>query len=122
MYVVTIIALKISLGLFMKRITTKNWQNYVIYSVIAVTCLSGGMSIGFGILRCGNPNNFNGSNLERQCWGGTEAILAFAYQQGTVTTLTDLILTILPVSILRKSKMDLKSKIYLGIILLLGCL
>jgi hypothetical protein len=73
----------------------------------------------FTIFLCGNPNGFLLKSLENKCVSRTVQ-LGLAYEQCAVATITDWIFATLPFFILRDSKLDSRSKISVGFILMLG--
>ncbi|OCL06326.1 hypothetical protein AOQ84DRAFT_223942 [Glonium stellatum] len=121
-YIVTMCILKISLGIFFNRIVVKPWQRYVIFGVVAVSTLQSLASFFFIIFRCGpSPGHYLVMQLEGKCaprWLN----LLFLYMHAGITTITDWIFAMLPVSILWHTKMDVRSKLSVGFILTLSTL
>lgn len=114
--------LKISLGVFFSRIVVKTWQLWTIYITVTVNVLSSAASFFYALFRCGaNLDIYVYRQLANQCTPrGLDRF--FAYQQASVTTLTDCVFAILPVFILWNASMDARTKISVGFILSLGAL
>ncbi|KAF2265167.1 hypothetical protein CC78DRAFT_207671 [Lojkania enalia] len=121
-YIITIMVMKISLGIFFARIVVKTWQLWTIYFTVAVNILSSAASFFYCLFRCGtNLDAYVFYQLADKC---TPRALDrfFAYQQASFTTLTDCIFATLPIFILWNSSMDTTSKISVGLILSLAAL
>ncbi|KAF2469809.1 uncharacterized protein BDR25DRAFT_39860 [Lindgomyces ingoldianus] len=121
-YLLTILVLKISLGIFFSRIIVKRWQAGTIWITVGISILSGTSSLFYVFFRCGaNLNHYVYRQLENKCTSrGLDRF--FAYQQASFTTLTDCIFATLPIFILWNSGMDTRSKISVGLILSLAAL
>ncbi|KAF2740798.1 hypothetical protein EJ04DRAFT_518570 [Polyplosphaeria fusca] len=123
-YVLTVMVLKISLGIFFTRIVIRRSQLYVIYTAVTCSMISSILSFFYVLLRCGNViNDYVYQQLANNCTPRS-ADLFVAYQQASITTLTDCILAALPILILWDANMDIRSKLSVGFILSLaafGC-
>lgn len=121
-YVITILILKVSLGIFFSRIIVKHWQLILIHITIAVSAISSTASFFYIIFRCGSsPDNYVFQQLANNCAPrGLDRF--FAYQNAAFSTLTDIIFATLPFFILWNTSMDRRSKISVGIILSLAAL
>ncbi|KAF2795352.1 hypothetical protein K505DRAFT_302186 [Melanomma pulvis-pyrius CBS 109.77] len=121
-YIVTVMMLKISLGIFFARIVVASWQLMTIYITVAVNVFSSTASFFYALLRCGaNLDLYVYKQLADHCTPrGLDRF--FAYQQASFTTLTDGIFICLPIFILWNASMDLRSKISVGFILSLAAL
>ncbi|KAH7128816.1 hypothetical protein B0J11DRAFT_578987 [Dendryphion nanum] len=121
-YLITVMVLKISLGIFFARIVIQRWQLLTIHCTVGINVVSSIASLFYVIFRCGsNPDNYVYQQLEWKC---APRVLDrfFAYQSAAVTTLTDCIFAILPIFILWNASMDRRSKISVGLILSLAAL
>jgi hypothetical protein len=118
----TMMTLKISLGIFFARIVIKPWQVGLIYVNVGVNIFSSLAAFFFCLFRCGsNIDNYVLMQLADMCT--TRTLDRFiAYQQAAVTTLTDIVFVTLPVLILWNSNMSKRSKISVGLILCLATL
>ena len=118
-YLVTIIFLKLSLGVFFLRICVKKWQKYLIYAVMVVNTAMNIFDAFFLTFMCGKPGNFLLAGLEGKCLPN-RVLVSIAYQQGAVTTSTDFIFALLPTTILWNANMDRRTKSVCAFVLSLG--
>lgn len=118
-YLITTIFLKLSLGVFFLRICIKKWQKYLIYSIMAFNTFINIFHILFITFMCGHPGNFLLNAVEGKCVSN-DTILAVAYEQGVVTTSTDWIFAVLPITILWNAQMDRRTKSVCAFVLSLG--
>ncbi|KAL6706069.1 hypothetical protein ACN47E_006171 [Coniothyrium glycines] len=122
MYVVAMMTLKISLGIFYARIVVKTWQLAVIYTTVGINIFSSLASFFYCLFRCGpNLNMYVLQQLAYKCTPH-KFDLFMAYQQAAFNTLTDLMFFLLPFCILWNSNMDRRTKISVGFILCLAAL
>lgn len=124
MYIIAMMVLKISLGIFFARIVIKRWHFLLIYITVGVTIFSSAAAFFYSLFRCGpNIDDYVIQQLTGKCM--PRYLDRFmAYQQAAFVTLTDLVFVMLPVSILWNSNMSRRSKISAGAILglaTLGC-
>ncbi|KAH8727279.1 hypothetical protein GQ44DRAFT_704780 [Phaeosphaeriaceae sp. PMI808] len=119
-YLITIMSLKISLGIFLVRVIVEDWQRWVIYVTVAINIISSVATLFYVLLRCGAPAKYAIiKQLQSQC--APRALdLFFGYQQASLTTLTDFIFATLPIFILWKSIMGTRTKVVTGFILTIG--
>ncbi|KAF2119965.1 hypothetical protein BDV96DRAFT_641832 [Lophiotrema nucula] len=121
-YLITIMMMKISLGIFFARIVVKTYQLWLIYITVGLNVLSSAGSVFYCILRCGaDLDQYVSRQLQDLC-PSRNLDRFFAFQQASVTTLTDCILATLPVLILWNASMDKRSKVSVGLILSLAAL
>lgn len=118
-YLITTVFLKLSLGVFFLRICIKKWQKNLIYGIMVFNTLINLFHILFITFVCGRPGNFLQRAIEGKC-ASNEAILGIAYEQGVVTTTTDWIFAILPITILWHAQMDRRTKSVCAFVLSLG--
>ncbi|KAK8041091.1 hypothetical protein PG994_014098 [Apiospora phragmitis] len=121
-YGATMMFSKISIGVFILRVTT---NRYHIWTVWAIMVLTAGVCSGFIVatmFHCAPINDFWGSP---QSAGRSSCIdgrvmrdLAYAYSAGTL--LIDLTLVVLPLMIVWKLKMSLKTKLGLSVLIFSG--
>ncbi|KAL5113711.1 hypothetical protein ACEQ8H_008416 [Pleosporales sp. CAS-2024a] len=119
-YVVAMMMLKISLGIFFVRIVVKPWQLGLIYVNVGVNMFSSTATFFYVLFRCGpNLDRYVLQQLADQC---TSRRLDnfIVYQQAAITTLTDLVFVTLPIFILWNANMSRRSKISAGFILILA--
>ena len=118
----TVMTLKISLGIFLARIVVKRSHLLIIYIAVAASTISSLASFFFVLFRCGpDVSKYLERTLNFQCTPGALDHF-FAYSQATVTALTDCVFAALPVAILWNSNMDKRSKLSIGFIMSLATL
>ncbi|KAF1994553.1 hypothetical protein P154DRAFT_28509 [Amniculicola lignicola CBS 123094] len=124
-YLLTVMILKLSLGIFFARIVVNQWHLWTIYLTVSINILSSVASFFFVILRCGGDlNEYVYRQLRNDCTSRSWNRF-FAFQQAALTTVTDVVFVALPVLILWNTSMDLRTKISVGFILslaTLGCI
>jgi hypothetical protein len=120
-YLITQIALKLSLGLFFLRVVIRKGHRRFVIATMVFSTVVNLFHIFFVTFRCGDPRHFFDRQIKDQCISNT-ATVALAYQQAAVSTITDLIFAVLPVPLLWNASMDTRSKISAGLILSLGAL
>ncbi|KAF1844233.1 uncharacterized protein K460DRAFT_317534 [Cucurbitaria berberidis CBS 394.84] len=121
-YIMAMMVLKISLGIFFARIIVQRWQFLLIYITVGVNIVSSAAAFFYCLFRCGpDLNNYVLQQLSEKCT--PQALDRFmAYQQAAFTTLTDIIFFALPIFILWNANMGRKSKLSVGFILCLAAL
>jgi hypothetical protein len=121
-YIMAMMTLKISLGIFFARIIVKPWQLGLIYVNVGINIFSSAAAFFYCLFRCGaNLDNYVIQQLYDRCTPQTLDRFV-AYQQAAVTTLTDIVFVVLPVFILWNANMSRRSKISVGFILCLAAL
>jgi len=121
-YSVTVILLKISLGLFFIRILTQKWQRLTIQTMMAVSTIYGAVMIIFAIFHCGADRDalsYLTKKLQLRCVSKS-VDLVMMYTGGAVTTLTDCIFVFLPLFMLQKAQLTRREKATVAFIMLLG--
>ncbi|KAH7389776.1 hypothetical protein BKA66DRAFT_510809 [Pyrenochaeta sp. MPI-SDFR-AT-0127] len=121
-YVLAMMVLKISLGIFFARIIIKPWQFVLIYITVGVNIFSSAAAFFYCLFRCGpNLDKYVMQQLSNKC--APRPLDRFmAYQQAAFTTLTDIVFITLPIIIVWNANMDRKSKFSVGFILCLAAL
>jgi len=139
-YVLSMMVLKISLGIFFARIVIQSWHLVLIYVTVGINILSSLAAFFYCIFRCGaNLDDYVLQQLRMKCTS-KKLDLFMAYQSGesvpdglslakahimnqaSFNTLTDLVFLLLPMSILWSSTMDHRSKFSVGFILCIATL
>ena len=118
-YLVTILFLKISLGLFFLRVVQVKWQRKVIYGVMIMSTIIQSYHVFLLVFACGNPRYYPEHMLMSKCIP-KHIQVDLAYEQAAVTTLTDLIFALLPIPLLWGTTLDRRSKLSVAFVLLLG--
>jgi hypothetical protein len=120
-YLITILFLKLSLGLFFLRVLLRRWQRNVVYVAMVSSVIINTYHCFFVVFSCGNPKYYLENTVRKQCVGKRIEI-GLAYEQAAVTTITDFVFALLPVPLLWSATMDRRSKLSVGLILSLGAL
>lgn len=119
-YLLTVMILKISLGIFFTRIVIKPWQLWTIYLSMAINTVASTAALCYVLLRCGpNLDVYIYRQLANHCMPRT-VDRVFAYTQASITTVTDWVFAILPIFVLWNAHMDIRSKLSVGLILSLA--
>ncbi|KAF2828177.1 hypothetical protein CC86DRAFT_405180 [Ophiobolus disseminans] len=121
-YIMSMMMLKVSLGIFFARIIVKPWQRGIIYANVGLNVFSSAAAFFYCLFRCGsNIEKYVEQQLSKQCT--PQSLDRFvAYQQAAFTTLTDVVFIALPVMILWNANMSRQSKFSVGFILCLATL
>ena len=121
LYIVTHIALKISIALLLLRLLVRRWQRIAVYATLAITVVLNVIFLFIVAFQCGTKGNYLTNVLAQRCLPFGPA-LALVYWQGAVTTATDVAFAVLPIFMLWSLKVNTKTKIAIWLILSLGCL
>jgi hypothetical protein len=121
-YILAMLTLKISLGIFFLRIFTVKCHRVVIYTAVILSTVFSTVWFFFTAFQCGAPVtalSFFNRRLEGKCISDTE-ILGWSYTHAAIVMSTDLTFALLPIALLRRSSMDQREKITVIFILVLG--
>jgi hypothetical protein len=111
--------MKLSLGLFFLRVVIKKWLRKIIYVTMALSTAINIYHCFFVLFSCGNPTLYLENTLLKKCVRKSVEV-GLAYEQATVTTVTDWVFALMPIPLLWNATMDRRSKISVGLILSLG--
>ena len=114
--------LKISVSILFARIVVKRWQLIVIYTTVAISCISASASFFYCLFRCGlDLDQYVLRQLSNLCTPrGLDRF--FAYQHAAFAFSTDCVFVVLPIPVLWNTNMSRKSKFSIGFILSLAAL
>jgi len=119
-YTITMVTLKISLGIFFHRAVVRKWHKWTIYITVAVSTLFGIAYFFFSIFQCGLFNTVMEFGMRKltgkRCVSPTAA-LTMGYIGGIIATLTDFIFAALPILVLKTTKMETREKVTVFFIL-----
>ncbi|KAF2437906.1 hypothetical protein P171DRAFT_526671 [Karstenula rhodostoma CBS 690.94] len=121
-YIATVMMLKVSVSILFARIVVKRWQLVVIYTTVAISCISAAASFFYCLFRCGpDLDEYVVQQLSSLC---TPRVLdrVFAYQHAAFAFSTDCVFVLLPIPLLWNTNMSRKSKCSMGFILSLATL
>jgi len=124
LYIATVTALKISLGIFLLRITVKRWQQYTIHAAMAISTLFGVAFFFFAIFQCGSfkdGHTFMIRKVSGRCLS-KRIVLGMSYAHAGIVAATDLLFALLPIALLKDVEIKRKEKIVVGLILSFGAL
>jgi len=125
-YIVTMMTLKISIGIFFLRIAFRTWHRRIVYVALGFSTLFSVAYLFFSIFQCGYFTSALAFFLKRvadECVS-REANFATALTVGIITTLTDMSFAILPFAVLHGAAINKREKFIVGFILTLasvGC-
>jgi hypothetical protein len=122
-YILSILALKISLGIFFLRIMTHTWHRYVIYLMMMLSTLYSSGYFFFSLFQCGVFSNIEVFAVRRftgdHCVTGEQA-LAVSYGHAAVTASTDWAFAIIALIVIFRLKIKKRDKAIVGLVLCLG--
>lgn len=133
----TMILFKIALAIFYFRIVVRTWQKWTVYSVVAVSttyglfyasilaviCIAAANLLQFFIVlfRCGDPPDYLENQLEGKCFSN-ELLYGINMAAGVINAATDWALAILPIFVLRRADLNLRTRLAVCFVLMLGSL
>jgi hypothetical protein len=118
-YILSVMVLKLSLGVFFLRITIDFWHRMIIYTAVTISSIYSVVMFFFAVFQCGyykNSLDFIIKRLGNKC-ASNSTTLGMTYTHAAVTTLTDWTFLFLPFLILRGSLMKRSEKWSVGSIL-----
>ena len=115
------VILKISLGIFYLRIVVSRWQQVTVYITVGIAAIYGSYYFFAILFSCGLPSNFLANALRGKCSGTPESRYAINITAGVINAVSDFVLAILPIALIKKACMPLPAKISASLVLLLGC-
>ncbi|ORY19021.1 hypothetical protein BCR34DRAFT_472692 [Clohesyomyces aquaticus] len=119
-YFWTMIGAKISIGLFLLRVTISKLQRWTIYIVMGLTVLTGIVFFLVTLLQCSPINYFWDRSRPGACIN-VEVIVGLTFLYGAINAVCDLTFGMLPVFLVWNLNMSRNSKIALIPILSMGC-
>jgi hypothetical protein len=123
LYIVTTALFKVSLALFFLRVLVNKWERRTVYYIIAIYSVFSFGYLFYAIFQCGVPagDAFWTRKIFHRC--GIDANgLTVGYLHGILTASTDIILVVLPLPAIYKSRLSRQEKQVAGGILMLGSL
>lgn len=123
-YVVTMCALKFSVAIFFLRVMVKPWQRNVVYVSVALATVMNIVYFFVIVFQCGTPHGgmwFLLQQLAQKCLTRSQ-FLGVSYTHGVVSSVTDIVFAVLPVVILRSSKLQAREKATVLLILSLAAM
>lgn len=140
-YTMTIVFLKLSVGVFLIRISNRKLHKRIIYATMAISTIWGLVTVLILIFQCGYPSSMNEyiiastaalsyiicaaadsmTGVNAKCISGAVA-LGIGYSWAVVTTGSDFLFTALPLFILRDAQINKRARIVLSVLLTMGAL
>ncbi|KEQ77656.1 hypothetical protein M436DRAFT_13406, partial [Aureobasidium namibiae CBS 147.97] len=120
-YILTTLALKLSLAVFFLRIVLEKWQRRVI---IISTVIFSVFTFSFffvAVFQCGNPANYLLHKVQGKCVAWS-VLGPLNYIHGVMNALTDWVFVSLPILVIRKAKMSARDKLSVVFVLIIGVL
>ena len=119
LYILTTVALKISLAIFFLRIVVRQWQRRVIWIVTAIYTIYATAFAFVAVFQCGIPTNF----LIKEAVGiciKDDVLQPLNYIHASLNAISDWTFAFLPIFVLWNSQMPRSAKISAGLLLSLG--
>lgn len=123
-YCLTMIASKISIGIFLLRLTVKKIHHWIIYLCLLLTVVTGLVFFFVTLLQC-SPIYYFWIRVDVNAKGtciDTGIIVALTYLYSALNVICDFTFALLPVYLIMGLQMDKKTKIALIPILGMGCM
>lgn len=119
-YIWTVLILKLSVGLFYLRLSVEKLQKAVVWFLMGLSTVLSIVLFFIQVFQCGVPDNMIEfvikKTTERGCIS-SQVVRSLTYTHAAITAFTDWAFVILPFFILRKSNMQSKEKIIVGILM-----
>jgi hypothetical protein len=119
-YIWTVLFLKLSVGLFYLRLAVEKWQKGVVWFLMAISTAFSVALFFLVVFQCGVPNDMVSFVIKKAtkqgCITGYQ-IQAVTFTHAAITAFTDWIFVALPFFILRKTKMQGREKVVVGILM-----
>jgi hypothetical protein len=119
LYILTTVALKISLAIFFLRIVVQTWQRRVIWIVTAIYTVYAIAFAFVAVFQCGIPTNF----LIKEAVGiciHDDVLQPLNYVHASLNAISDWTLACLPIFVLWNAQMPRSAKITAGFLLSIG--
>ncbi|OQN97654.1 hypothetical protein B0A48_16518 [Cryoendolithus antarcticus] len=111
LYASTMVLVKISLGIFYLRIAIEKWQRWTVWVTLIISTIYGTYYFFAAIFQCGNPKYFLRNALAGKCGGSPNTLLPVNMTAGVINAVSDLVMVILPIFLIRKASMPKRAKI-----------
>jgi hypothetical protein len=118
-YIWTVLFLKLSVGLFYLRLSVERWQKGIVWSLMVLSTTFSIALFFMIVFQCGVPDNmviFVVKKATKQCLS-SKVVESVTYTHAAITAFTDWVFVILPFFILRKSNMQGREKIVVGVLM-----
>jgi hypothetical protein len=112
---------KISIGIFLLRVTVRPIHHYIIYTVMGATCVISTVFFFLSIFQCSPVSYFWNRSIPGGSCINIDVIIGIAYLYSGVAALCDFTFGLLPVVMIMNLNMPMKTKILLAPILSMAC-
>jgi hypothetical protein len=122
--VITMLALKPAIGIYFLRILLQPWQKRIVYAAVA---LSTAFNVAYFFIicfQCGVTHNsyeIFEKFVASKCISAPK-ILGVAYTHAVITALTDWTFAIMPLAMIKQSKLRTREKFIVGFIILMAAM
>lgn len=111
---------KLSIGVFLLRVTVTKMHRWTIYTVMGLTCLTGLVFFFVTLLQC-TPISFFWNKAEKGSCINIDIIIALTFLYSVISAVCDFTYGILPIFLVMNLNMSKNSKIALIPILSMAC-
>ncbi|KAK3940935.1 hypothetical protein QBC46DRAFT_113282 [Diplogelasinospora grovesii] len=119
-YAVTMIASKISIGMFLLRITVERMHDWTIYVAMGLSVITGIIFFFVSFFQCNPVSSFWIRDQGGTCIN-VEIVIALAYLYSAFSVISDFTFAILPIFLIWNLQMSLRTKLSLIPLLAMGC-
>jgi len=120
-YSLTMIASKISIGVFMLRIVTRKLHAWIVYTAMSLTVLSGLIFFFVTMFQCSPINYFWDRTIPGQCINA-DIIIALAFLYSSFSVISDFTFAMLPIWLVMHLHMTRRNKMAVIPLLAMGCM
>lgn len=120
-YCLTMIAAKLSIGLFLLRITVSAMHRWIVYIVMGLTVLTGIVFFFVTLLQCSPISFFWNKHIEGGSCVDVNVIIALTYLYSAISAICDFTFGLLPVWLVWNLNMRKSEKVALVPILSMAC-
>lgn len=114
------IAAKLSIGLFLLRVTIKPIHKWIIYTVMGLTVMTGLVFFFVTLLQC-TPISFFWNRQQEGFCINIDIIIALTFLYSVISVICDFTFAILPIFLVWGLNMDIKTRVLLVPILGMAC-
>lgn len=115
------ITVKISIGLFLLRVTVKRLHRWIIYTSVALSVLTGVTFFFVTVFQCAPISYFWEKNQPGRCVP-TDVIIGLTFLYSAVSIITDFTFAILPIFLIMGLNMSMNMKFMLIPVLGMACM
>ena len=120
-YSLTMIAVKLSIGLLLLRLTINKIHRWILYTVMALSVLTGVVFFFVTIFQC-SPVSFFWNRLQPGTCINVHILEGLTYLYSSINAINDFTFGLLPIALIYNLQMDRKTKLLLVPILSMGCM